>query len=193
MIEPFADECAFSSTPRADPSARAGAAGTQDAGHPGRRPARRPGRARPRRHPGQQVRRRRRHAARRVSARPAVVAGGPASAAARHCCRSGALPATLPGARIPPTGATTAPSAARPLNQATGSGGTTISTISSSRSTTTPARGWPAAAARCSCMWRGRTVRRPRDVSRSGRTICGVCWRNSDPRPESPSSSDADG
>ena len=131
---------------------RAGAAGSQDAGRPGRRPPRHPRRARPRRLRGQQVRRRRGHAARAVSARPAVVAGGPPSAAARHCCPSDASPAMLPGAKIPPTGAITAPSAARPLNQATGCGGTTISTISSSRSTTTPARGSPAAAARCSCI-----------------------------------------
>ena len=50
---------------------------------------------------------------------------------------------TSPGARIPPTAAITARSGGRPMNQATGSGGTTGSTTSLSRSTTTPGRGWP--------------------------------------------------
>ena len=74
-----------------------------------------------------------------------------------------------------PTAATTGRSGGRPMNQATGSGATTISTTSSSRSTTTPARGWPGAAARCSCMWRGRTGRRPPAAWRSRPTTCDGC------------------
>ena len=54
-----------------------------------------------------------------------------------------------------------------PPTAAIACGGRIISTISSSRSTTTPARGWRAGAARSSCMWRGRTGRRRRDVWRS--------------------------
>ncbi len=138
------------------------------------------------RHPGQQARRRRRHPARPVSAAAAVVAGRPRAAAARPCCRSGASAATSPGARIPPTAATTGRSAGRPMNQATGCGATTGSTTSSSRSTTTPGRGSPAAAARCSSMWRGRIARRPPAASRwTAERSAPSAGRSSDRRRES--------
>src|SRR5450432_128901 len=52
----------------------------------------------------------------------------------------------------------------------------TISTISLSRSITTRARAWQAAAARCSCIWLARILARPPAVSRSSkRRCCGCC------------------
>ena len=109
--------------------------------------------------------------------------GGPIASRGRApCCRCAASRPTWPGARIPPTVATTARSGARPLNQATGCGGTTSSTTSSSRSTTTPGRGSPAAAARCSSMWRGPTGRRPPAAWRCGRTTSGGCCAGLGPK-----------
>ena len=102
---------------RADPASRtrgmliAGAAGAS-------------GRARPRRHPGEQAGGRRRNTARRCSGSRGC--GGvpiahprprdPAAVAADR-------PRTTPGARTPPTGATTARSGCRRCSPATGSGG----------------------------------------------------------------------
>ena len=70
---------------------------------------------------------------------------------------------------------------------ATGCGATTISMISLSKSTTTPARGWPAAAARCSSIWRGRVLRRPPAASRCPRPRLRRLLEKSDPRPGSSS------
>ena len=95
-------------------------------------------------------------------------------------CRRGESPLTLPGAKIPPTGVTTAPSGDRPVNQATACGGTITSTTSSSRSTTIPARAWPAVAARSLSIWRGRIADRQRDAWHSAAASSDGYWRASD-------------
>jgi len=88
------------------------------------------------------------------------------------------------GARIPPIAATTARSAGRPMNQATGCGGPMASTTSLSRLTTTPGRGWRDGAARCFCMWRGPTAGRPRDASPWGPMTYAACCGSSRQKPE---------
>ena len=131
-----------------------------------RRAAGAAGRARPRRHPGQQARGRRRHAARHVPAAAAVVAADraprPRDAAAGAADRA----ATTPGARTrrPPLQPAVPVAPDEPGDRL---GAPIVSTTSSSRSTTTPGRAWPAAAARCSSTWPGRALPRPRAASRS--------------------------
>ena len=104
----------------------------------------------------------------------------PAAGAAHH-------PATWPGARIPPTAATTARSGARPMNQATGCGADDrlydfiIEIDHNTR---------PRVAGRGSAVFVhvARPDRSPTAgcVALRGRRRCGGCWRGSDRRPESP-------
>src|SRR5262249_54107818 len=152
----------------------AGPTGPPDPWHPARGAARAAGRARPRGYPRQQIRGGRRDPAGAISAYPPVVAGGSPRAPALPSARPPPHPPPPPGGRPPPAAGIPARSGAPPATVATAFGEPTTSTISSSRSTTTPAPGWQAGAAPCSCMWRGPTDRRPRAAWRWRRTTCDV-------------------
>ena len=119
-----------------------------------------------RRYPGQQARGRWRDPEGHVPATAIMVARRSPSAAALPFCRFARSGPRTPGAKTHRAGITTGRCGWIAHRAATGSGATTISMISLSRSITTAPRASPAAAAPYSCIWRAGISRRRRDASR---------------------------
>ena len=150
-----------------------------------RRSAGAAGGARPRRHQGQQARRRRRHAARQFPAHAAMVARRQASASAPRRCRCNGLTPADGWCEDPTDRHYNRPvKVSARMRVPTGWRARTISTISSSRLTTTRGRALPAAAARSSSTRRGKASPRPPAASRSSSIRFAGCSLASAPAPE---------